>query len=142
MLSSSLRLFALTSLCSLASSCGDKPPWVELPSEATTYKLAVRTFQTGEAIAEPFQLGFRSSKPGGRIHQILSAEHCKNVEVFQEQEELIIFYDDLALTHFSGGEHYTIPRPLLCDNHYAVCQNLRKDYGRRGRSGVSVCTLR
>lgn len=140
-----LFLLALTTVCSLASGCDDqKGTRSDLPSgHSTAYKLSVITGEDPDSVAKPFKLEARPSHGGGLRYQILSAEQCKNVEIFQEKDTMTIFYDVLALDHFSGDENGEgVPRVLLCDNRYPICQSVRKDYVKRGVGGTSVCTLR
>jgi hypothetical protein len=145
MLKFPLRLLPLATIWALASGCNVyKAKWVDLPlNDSATYRVSVKTFQDNDSVAQPFKLGVYASRRAPQIKQILSAEQCNNVEVFQDVKVLTIFYDVLALDHFSGDDQGAgLPRPLLCDNHSPICQRLRKDYAERGVPSAPVCTLR
>jgi hypothetical protein len=120
-----------------------RPEWVEIPSSSRIgYRVFVRTYKDNESVAQPFKLGIMAAGSNGDIVQLLSVEQCKNVEVFQDKQTLSIFYDTLILDHFSGDSHgRDVPRPSLCDNAAAACQDERQAYLKRGVRGVSVCTL-
>ena len=145
MLKFQMRYLPLITMCFLAAGCVDyKATWVDLPlGQSAIYRVSIKTFQDNDSVAQPFKLGVYPSGRADQIKQLLSAEQCKNVEVFQENEWLIVFYDILALDHFSGdNQGADLPRPLLCDNQYPICQRMRKDYVERGVPSARVCRLR
>jgi hypothetical protein len=118
--------------------------WADLPaSPGSNYRVAVKIYQDNDSVAQPFKLGVRSSKGIDDVVQILSAEQCKDVEVFQGERSITIFYDTLILDHFSGDDHgLAVPRVSLCDNAVPACQERRRAYLKRGIRGNPVCTLR
>jgi hypothetical protein len=144
MLGSTLRAMTLAFFVISASGCKDKVPWIDLPnSQDSTYKLSLKTYNVDEAVSRPFHLGVRSLSKNYGIKEILLADQCKNVEVFQNNDALLIFYDELSLEWFSGyslGED--IPRAQICDNSQRICQDLRSALVKSGATSVAVCTLK
>lgn len=143
MLTSTIRLGTLLVVCVILSSCNrNRPEWIDIPAiQGGTYVISVKTYQDNDSVAQPFKLGARS-RHSKKIIQLLSAEQCKNVKVFQEEKEITVFYDILILDHFSGDSIGSeIPRILLCDNNVEVCQDRRKEYIRHGIKSASICML-
>ncbi len=144
MLISTMRLSVLLLVCVVLSACDrSRPEWVDIQAvPGGSYRIAVRTYQDTDSVAKPFKLGARSHSAGEMV-QVLSAEQCKNVEVFQDKRSITVFYDTLVLDHFSGDNiGPEVPRVLLCDNSVAACRGKRREYMRDGMRGVPVCTLR
>lgn len=142
MLNIILRIFGLLTMCALTFGCDQNATtWVDLPpKQSAGYKLSIQTFRDNESIAQPFKLGIRASRGIGHTQQILSAEQCKNVEVFQDDRAIVVLYDDLVLDQFSGYDlGGSVPRTVLCDNHHPTCQALRQSLVDRKISGVPVC---
>lgn len=138
-------LVGLIAACFLTSGCEDqKGVRKDLPSvRSAAYKISIITGEDPDSIAQPFKLEVRRLQGGGPGYQILSAEQCKNVDIFQDKHTMTISYDILALDHFSGDDDGEgVPRALLCDNHYPVCQRIKSDYKKRGVAGIALCTLR
>lgn len=144
MLISTMRLGVLLLVCVVLSACDqNRPEWVDIQAIPDgNYRMAIRTYQDTDSVAQPFKLGVRSRSVGETV-QVLSAEQCKNVEVFQDKRSITVFYDTLILDHFSGdGLGPEVPRISLCDNSVAACRDKRREYMRDGIRGVPVCTLR
>jgi hypothetical protein len=131
-------------LCLVVTGCyNSNPPWVDLPKKDNTkFTVSVKTFSDPGTVAQPFKLGVRSSLRSSDVVQIFYAEQCKNVEIFQDTNAIAIFYDELAIHEFAGTNLGNgLPRPLLCDNHYPICQTLKESYKKRGIGSEHVCAL-
>jgi len=129
--------------CGVAGGCYNRnPPWIDLPrNENAGYVVSIRTFEDADAVAQPFKLAMSSTSRKEWRQQVLSAEQCKNVSVYQGVERLIIFYDEIVLDGLSAySNDPTLPRPLLCDNQYDLCQQLKEDLQAEEHRLVPVCT--
>ena len=118
--------------------------WIDLPNqEEVNYQLSVRTGEEKYTIAQPFELGVQSGANDGYVYQIFFAEQCKNVDLFHDNDKLIVFYDSLTLISFSGDDGIVnMPRPLICDNHYSFCRKLRANIEKQGAKGIPLCALK
>lgn len=144
MLIAKMRLCVLLFICIASSACDQKrPKWVDIQTiPGGSYRMAVQNYQDTDSVAQPFKIGAKSRSRDEMV-QVMSAEQCKNVEIFQAKNNITIFYDMLVLDHFSGDDIAPdVPRVLLCDNSDSACRDRRREYIRDGMRGVSVCTLR
>ena len=118
--------------------------WIDLPNQKeVNYQLSMRTGEEKYTIAQPFELGVQSGSKDGYVYHIFFAEQCKNVDLFHNDKILIVFYDNLSLTGFSGNDGAVdMPRPLICDNQYSFCRSLKNSLKNQGMKSIPLCTLK
>jgi hypothetical protein len=126
------------------SSCSQtNQPWLSLQVEnENKYEIALRTFDDSGTIAKPFEIGFRSEYKKGEFRPVLFSEHCRNVSIIAQAESLLIFYDEISLTHFSGdgGDSGSVSI-LMCHNDNAECARIKTEQVKQGARLTSVCKL-
>ena len=136
-------IIAATPLFTL-SSCGQgDQPWISLRTEdSAKFEVGLKTFDNSNAISKSFELAILSKPDEMEFRPMLFAEHCRNVSIVAEAESLLIFYDEIALTHFSGEQSVASVSILMCDNSNSECARVKAEKAKRGARFVSVCTLR
>lgn len=134
-------IFTVLIGASLSLSCTQpQQRWELLPeSSRSGYSVVVRYFKD-DALVLPFELGVRASRESGSEMSILFAEQCKNVTVFGTRQSIAVFYDEIALTSFSGMSlGRGMPRTLLCDNSQSYCRDMLKTLQASGLKGDEIC---
>ena len=137
-----VRLCQVLSVLGLLAACGGRPQRVDILPAApgATYELRLDTYSEPDTVAQPFTLliGDRGSNV---FRFVLSVEQCRNIDAAQMKDKVIIFYDQLVVDGFSGGDiDFKSTKFLLCENGLSICIDAKRDFISHGGSLVPICT--
>ena len=124
-----LRYFLLCALLTLCG-CADRRSHAAaeevLPkAPGAQYQLSLARYHEADGIiCQPFSI--HAKYPNRPSFELLFAEQADDVEIAQTPKIIYLFYNQLALTHFSATGRSPDARVVPCDINVPICANERK----------------